>query len=169
MAHRESAPVRDRLRRRRGPRRRAHDQIVRNALTDEIGKRNLADVLAGGKRTEVRAVRADLARDARDSASRSSMCASSASTSSTRSTTAVYERMKADRMRVANELRATGEAEAEKIRADAERQRSTILAEAQRDAETIKGRGRCEGVADLCPVVRQESGILPVLSVDGSL
>jgi membrane protease subunit HflC len=42
---------------------------------------------------------------------------------------------------VANELRATGVAEAETIRADAERQRSVILADAQRDAETIKGEG----------------------------
>jgi membrane protease subunit HflC len=49
--------------------------------------------------------------------------------------------MKADRVRVANELRATGVAEAETIRADAERQRSVILADAQRDAETIKGEG----------------------------
>jgi membrane protease subunit HflC len=54
---------------------------------------------------------------------------------------AVYERMKADRVRVANELRATGVAEAETIRADAERQRSVLLADAQRDAETIKGEG----------------------------
>jgi membrane protease subunit HflC len=54
---------------------------------------------------------------------------------------ALYERMKADRLRVASETRATGQAEAEQIRADAERQRSVILAEAYRDAETIKGEG----------------------------
>jgi membrane protease subunit HflC len=54
---------------------------------------------------------------------------------------ALYERMKADRLRVASETRATGQAEAERIRADAERQRDVILAEAYRDAETIKGEG----------------------------
>jgi membrane protease subunit HflC len=54
---------------------------------------------------------------------------------------ALYERMKADRLRVASETRATGQAEAEQIRADAERQRSVILAEAYRDAETVKGEG----------------------------
>jgi membrane protease subunit HflC len=32
----------------------------------------------------------------------------------------VYERMKAERVRVANELRSTGSAESEKIRADAD-------------------------------------------------
>jgi membrane protease subunit HflC len=53
----------------------------------------------------------------------------------------VYERMKAERTRVANELRSTGSAESEKIRADADRQRTVILAEAFRDAEKIKGDG----------------------------
>ena len=41
----------------------------------------------------------------------------------------VYRRMDAERKRVANELRATGNAESEKIRADADRQREVILAE----------------------------------------
>jgi membrane protease subunit HflC len=54
---------------------------------------------------------------------------------------ALFERMKADRQRVANETRSTGAAEASQIRADAERQRSVILAEAYRDAETIRGEG----------------------------
>lgn len=54
---------------------------------------------------------------------------------------AVIERMKADRLRAANEIRSTGQAQAEEIRADAERQRSVILAEGLRAAETIKGEG----------------------------
>jgi membrane protease subunit HflC len=53
----------------------------------------------------------------------------------------VYERMKSERARVANELRSTGAAESEKIRADADRQRTVILAEAYRDAERIRGEG----------------------------
>jgi membrane protease subunit HflC len=53
----------------------------------------------------------------------------------------VYDRMRAERVRVANELRSTGSAESEKIRADADRQRTVILAEAFREAETIKGEG----------------------------
>ena len=53
----------------------------------------------------------------------------------------VFERMKSERTRVANELRSIGEAESEKIRADADKQRTVILAEAFRDAEKIKGEG----------------------------
>jgi membrane protease subunit HflC len=59
----------------------------------------------------------------------------------------VYERMKAERQRVANELRSTGFAESEKIRADAEKQRTVILAEAYREAEKIKGEGDAKASA----------------------
>jgi membrane protease subunit HflC len=118
------------------------NQLVRNALTEQIGKRNLADVLAGGKRTEVaEAVRAGLARDARDLGVEIVDARIKRIDFVDQVNNAVYERMKADRLRIANELRATGAAEAETIRADAERQRSTILADAQRDAEMIKGEG----------------------------
>lgn len=53
----------------------------------------------------------------------------------------IYRRMDAERKRVANELRATGNAESEKIRADADRQREVTLAEAYRDAQKTKGEG----------------------------
>lgn len=117
-------------------------QLVRNALTAEIGKRNLADVLTGGKRADVAAaVRTDLAGAAKDLGVEVFDVHLKRIEFVDQVNNAVYERMKADRVRVANELRATGAAEAETIRADAERQRNTILAEAQRDAETIKGDG----------------------------
>ena len=47
-------------------------------------------------------------------------------------TRSVYDRMEAERKRVANELRSTGAAEGEQIRADADR---------QRDAQIVKGDG----------------------------
>ena len=56
-------------------------------------------------------------------------------------TESVYQRMTAERTRVANELRSTGAAESEKIRADADRQRTVILADAYRQAEAIRGDG----------------------------
>jgi modulator of FtsH protease HflC len=53
----------------------------------------------------------------------------------------VFRRMESERKRVANELRATGQAEGEKIKADADRQRQVIVAEAYRDAQRTKGEG----------------------------
>jgi modulator of FtsH protease HflC len=53
----------------------------------------------------------------------------------------VYERMRAERLRVAKGFRARGEEAAERIEAKADRDREVILAEAYRDAETIRGEG----------------------------
>ncbi len=59
----------------------------------------------------------------------------------------VYGRMKAERTRVANELRSTGAAESEKIRADADKQREVIIAQAYRDAQRMKGEGDAKSSA----------------------
>jgi modulator of FtsH protease HflC len=53
----------------------------------------------------------------------------------------VYRRMESERKRVANELRARGQAEGEKIKAEADRARQVIVAEAYRDAQKAKGEG----------------------------
>jgi membrane protease subunit HflC len=53
----------------------------------------------------------------------------------------VFDRMKAERLRIANELRAQGAEAAEKIRADAERKRDILVAEAYGKAERIRGEG----------------------------
>src|SRR5687768_841499 len=53
----------------------------------------------------------------------------------------VFRRMESERKRVANELRATGQAEGEKIKAEADRARQIIVAEAYRDAQKTKGEG----------------------------
>jgi len=53
----------------------------------------------------------------------------------------VYNRMRAERERVARDLRAKGSEAAERIRADADRQRTVILADAYREAEQTRGQG----------------------------
>ena len=53
----------------------------------------------------------------------------------------VYERMRAERERVARDLRAKGSEAAERIRADADRQRTVILADAYKLAEELRGEG----------------------------
>ena len=53
----------------------------------------------------------------------------------------VFERMRAERERVAKDLRAKGAEAAERIRADADRQRTVILAEAKRTSEQLRGDG----------------------------
>ena len=62
-------------------------------------------------------------------------------------TESVYQRMVAERTRVANELRSTGSAESEKLRAEADKQKAVLLAEAYRDAQKIKGDGDAKATA----------------------
>ncbi|GIT54013.1 MAG: hypothetical protein Ct9H300mP16_11730 [Pseudomonadota bacterium] len=59
----------------------------------------------------------------------------------------VYQRMEAERSRVAKDLRARGAGVAEQIRADADRQRAVILANANREAEQIRGEGDAQATA----------------------
>ena len=59
----------------------------------------------------------------------------------------VYQRMEAERSRVAKDLRARGAEAAERIRADADRERAIILAEAEQKAQEIKGEGDAEATA----------------------
>jgi len=53
----------------------------------------------------------------------------------------VYERMRAERERVARNFRSRGSEAAERIRANADRERTVILADAFRQAEVVRGEG----------------------------
>ena len=53
----------------------------------------------------------------------------------------VYARMRAERERVASDLRAKGKEAGERIRADADRQRTVILADAYKESEQLRGEG----------------------------
>ncbi|MDP3858049.1 MAG: protease modulator HflC [Stagnimonas sp.] len=54
---------------------------------------------------------------------------------------AVYDRMRAERARIASDFRARGAEEAEKIRAEADREAQVTVANAYRDAEKLRGEG----------------------------
>jgi membrane protease subunit HflC len=116
-------------------------QRINRVLRDEFGRRTVQEVVAGVsgeildiltttkaqlenelgiKIEDVRLIRIDLPEEV---------------------STSVYERMRAERLRVAKDFRARGEEAAERIRANADRERQVILAGAYRDSETIRGEG----------------------------
>jgi len=117
------------------------EQRINRALRDQFGERTVQEVVAG-ERTEilnivtqttsnldeelgiivvdVRTKRIDLPEEVSHS---------------------VYERMRAERVRVAKDFRARGSEAAERIKANADREREVILANAYRDAEIIRGEG----------------------------
>ena len=56
----------------------------------------------------------------------------------------VFQRMRAERQRMAKKYRSEGEEEAIKIRADADKQKRSMLAQAYREAEVIRGEGEAQ-------------------------
>lgn len=68
----------------------------------------------------------------------------------------VYERMRAERTKVANQLRAEGDEESSKIRSEAERQRQVIAAEAERDAQVLRGEGDAAAAATAAAAYGQD-------------
>jgi membrane protease subunit HflC len=116
-------------------------QIVKAALNDEITKHTVRDVISGERGNVMEAVRDKVVTEATQIGVAIVDVRLKRVDYIDQINNSVYDRMKAERVRVANELRSTGSAEGEKIRADADRQRTVILAEAFRDAEKIKGEG----------------------------
>ena len=116
-------------------------QIVKAALNDEITKRTVREVISGQRGKVMDSIRAKVAREAEQIGVQILDVRLKRVDYVEQINNSVYERMKAERVRVANELRSTGAADSEKIRADADKQRAVILAEAYREAEKIRGEG----------------------------
>lgn len=117
------------------------DQFLKDGLRNEFGKRTLNEVVTGDRDqimsvlssvvnekarqigvevVDVRIKRIDLPEEVSES---------------------VFDRMRAERERVARDFRSRGKEAAERIKADADRQRTVMLAESYRDAETTRGEG----------------------------
>lgn len=62
---------------------------------------------------------------------------------------AVYERMRTERMRIAERYRSAGSAERARIESEAKRQSEELLSRAEADAERIRGEGEAEALAVL--------------------
>ena len=116
-------------------------QIVKASLNDEITKRTLRQVIAGDRESLMAAIKKKMSDEAKQIGIRIVDIRIKRLDYVEQVNNSVYERMKSERTRVANELRSTGAAESEKIQADADRQRTIILAEAYREAEKIRGQG----------------------------
>ena len=121
--------------------------IVQAALNEEVTKRDVRAVLATERDKVMQDVRRRLVEEAKQFGIEIVDVRIKRVDFSANITDAVYRRMESERKRVANEWRATGNAEGEKIRADADRQREVILAEAYRDAQLIMGEGDAKASA----------------------
>lgn len=119
-------------------------QIVKAALNDEITKRTVREVISGERSAVMESIQRKVVIEAKQVGIQIVDVRLKRVDYVDEIAPAVYERMKAERVKAANELRSTGSAESEGLRAEADRKRTEILAVAFRKAEQIKGEGDAE-------------------------
>ena len=123
-------------------------QRVDEGLRNQFGKRTVQDVISGERDQLMKALTADLNTVANaelgveviDVRVKKIELPSEVNDS-------VYNRMRTERERLAQELRAEGNEIAEEIRANADKERTVILADAYKTAEIIKGEGDAEATS----------------------
>ncbi|MDR5171535.1 protease modulator HflC [Methylobacillus flagellatus] len=116
-------------------------QTVNDGLRAEFGKRTIHEVVSGERSKIMDILRQRADRDSRQMGIQVLDVRLRRVDLPQEVSESVYQRMEAERKRVANELRSRGAGEAEKIRADADRQREVIIAEAFSEAQKTKGEG----------------------------
>jgi membrane protease subunit HflC len=122
-------------------------QTINSILREEFGKRTMHDVISGERDKIMDILREKANQDAKEIGIEILDVRLKRVDLPKEVSAPVYQRMEAERKRVANEWRSTGSAEAEKIRADAEKQRDIIVAQAYREAQRIKGEGDAKASA----------------------
>jgi len=116
-------------------------QTVNDGLRAEFGKRTIHEVVSGERDKIMEILRQKADKEARQMGIEVLDVRLKRVDLPEEVSESVYQRMEAERKRVANDLRSQGAGAAEKIRADADKQREVIIAEAYRDAQRIKGEG----------------------------
>ncbi|TXH05044.1 MAG: protease modulator HflC [Nevskiaceae bacterium] len=115
--------------------------IVNRGLRDEFGARTIQQAVSGERDDIMRALQKSAADKVRELGIEIVDVRVKRIDLPKEVSESVYERMRAERTRVASDLRARGAEEAEKLRAEADRNAETTMADAYRDAEKIRGQG----------------------------
>jgi len=116
-------------------------QAVKSALSEEVAKHSAHDLVSTGRSAVADAVRQRVAADVKQIGVDIVDLHIKRVDYTDQLNTAVLERMKAERVHVAADLRAQGNAESEGIRADADRKSNILVSDARRDAEIARGEG----------------------------
>jgi len=122
------------------------DDIVFSELREEVARHTLTEIVSVNREAIMEKVHEQCAKKAREYGievidvriKRADLPAEVARS--------VYERMKAERQRIAKKYRSEGEEEAVKIRAITDKEKTILLAESYRQAEKLKGEGDAEAI-----------------------
>ncbi len=123
-------------------------QRVDEGLRNQFGKRTVQDVISGERDQLMKVLTADLNKVANSELGVEVIDVRVKKIElPTEVNDSVYNRMRTERERLAQELRAEGNEIAEEIRANADKERTVILADAYKTAEIIKGEGDAEATS----------------------
>ncbi|MDX8402132.1 MAG: protease modulator HflC [Mariprofundaceae bacterium] len=125
------------------------EDIVRSKVREVLGQHTLHEIVSGGEEANLRQ---KLMRAIRDRADAEAQALGvhvvdvriKRADLPLENSEAVFQRMKAERQRIAKEYRSEGEEAAKEIRAEAEKTRKTLLAQAYRKSEVIRGHADAE-------------------------
>jgi membrane protease subunit HflC len=116
-------------------------QVIKNGLRGEFGKRTIQETISGERAEIMNVITAQIEEQAKQFGIAVVDVRIKRIELPPEVSGSVYDRMEAERSRVAKDLRSRGREASERIRADADRQRTVILAEAYRDSEGLRGEG----------------------------
>ncbi|MEL6367806.1 MAG: protease modulator HflC [Pseudomonadota bacterium] len=122
-------------------------QIIKAAIRTEFAKRTMQEVISLERNELMRDMMADASALADELGITLIDVRVKRVEFSDRVSESVYNRMREERLRIAQQLRAEGNEEAVEIRATADRQSTVIRSEAYRDAQTTRGEGDAQAAA----------------------
>ena len=119
-------------------------QLTDDGLRSEFGKRTVTEVISGDRSLIMKIVQENTNKEAEKYGIEVIDVRLKRVDLVPEISQSVYDRMEAERGRVAKELRARGAEAAERLRADADRKSQIILADAEREAQIKRGEGDAE-------------------------
>lgn len=132
-------------------------QLTNDGLRTEFGKRTVTDVISGDRNLIMKIVQESTNRDAEKFGIEVIDVRLKRVDLVPEISQSVFDRMEAERGRVAKDLRARGAEAAERLRANADRESQVIVAEAEREAQIKRGEGDAEATAIYADAYTQDS------------
>jgi len=128
------------------------DDVVRGKVREVLGQHTLHEIVSGGKDALLRVALMKSIRDRSDKGVKDYGIAVldvriKRADLPLENSEAVFQRMKAERNRIAKEYRSEGEEAAKEIRATAEKTQKTLLAEAYKKSEIVRGKADAKTTA----------------------
>jgi len=125
------------------------EDVVRGKIREVLGKHTLLEIVSGGESATLRAKLMRTIRKKSDDSVRNlgitiQDVRIKRADLPEENSAAVFQRMKAERQRIAKEYRSEGEEAAKEIRAEADKKRKVLLAESYQKAQIIRGKGEAE-------------------------